>query len=355
VLTIWAKTQHDRLSFLRLRKLAIVIQSHFRGFQARKYFAHVKKSARLIQAHWKGHEWRKRQGHFMKQMQQLRFRMQITASKVDNSQRLGHRLTNALAQLLSQKTVSGILHTCATIDMATEHSKQCCERLAEGGAILKLLQLIQTTNRSPPHEQVLKHALSILANLARFPDLALRIVNTSDSIMIIAEQLLVFRNKEEVFSKAMEVVQHVCSTPGCAEIIKRTSLVIRRLQNVAQMLERKHVVEKRNLEKIPQSQPILRKAAERKVREVGSHHFNIISTLQHFSLGAHCMPAVYGADKANFTQKDRRSSMIGAPSQLLVAHSQLRTPFQGHIAGNKSKVSIQAKVPRAALTDRSNY
>jgi abnormal spindle-like microcephaly-associated protein len=51
----------------------------------------------------------------MKQMQQLRSRMQITASKVDNSQRLGHRLTNALAQLLSQKTVSGILHTCATI------------------------------------------------------------------------------------------------------------------------------------------------------------------------------------------------------------------------------------------------
>ncbi|CAM6013071.1 unnamed protein product [Sphagnum balticum] len=360
VLTIWAKTQHDRLSFLRLRKSAIVIQSHFRGVQARKYFAHVKKSARLIQAHWKGHEWRKRQGHVMKQMQQLRFRMQITASKVDNSQRLGHRLTNALAQLLSQKTVSGILHTCATIDVATEHSKQCCERLAEGGAILKLLQLIQTTNRSPPHEQVLKHALSILANLARFPDLALRIVNTSDSIMIIAEQLLV--NKEEVFSKAMEVVQHVCSTPGCAEIIKRTSLVIRRLQNVAQMLERKHDVEKsyidvdrRNLEKIPQSQPILRKAAERKVREIRSHHFNIISTLQHFSLGAHCMPAVYGAGKANFTQKDRRSSMIGAPSQLLAAPSQLRTPFQGHIAGNKSKVSIQAKVPRAALTDRSNY
>jgi len=88
--------------------------------------------------------------------------------------------------------VCGGGHLCDA-DMATEHSKQCCERLAEGGAILKLLQLIQTTNRSPPHEQVLKHALSILANLARFPDLALHIVNTSDSIMIIAEQLLVFR------------------------------------------------------------------------------------------------------------------------------------------------------------------
>jgi hypothetical protein len=41
--------------------------------------------------------------------------MQSTAATVNNSQRLGNRLMEALAQLLSQKTVSGILHTCATI------------------------------------------------------------------------------------------------------------------------------------------------------------------------------------------------------------------------------------------------
>lgn len=52
----------------------------------------------------------------MKQhMQELRLRMQSTAAAVDNSQRLGNRLTEALAQLLSMKTVSGILNTCATI------------------------------------------------------------------------------------------------------------------------------------------------------------------------------------------------------------------------------------------------
>lgn len=78
-------------------------------------------------------------------------------------------------------------------DMATEHSKQCCERLAEGGAVNKLLMLIQTVNRSPPHEQVLKHALSILANLARFPNLAFSIAGEADSINIIVEQLLIFR------------------------------------------------------------------------------------------------------------------------------------------------------------------
>lgn len=88
-------------------------------------------------------------------------------------------------------------HSIITLvaDMATEHSKLCCERLAEGGAVNKLLQLIQTVNRSPPHEQVLKHALSILGNLARFPNLAFSVASEHDSVNIIVEQLLIFRQK----------------------------------------------------------------------------------------------------------------------------------------------------------------
>lgn len=63
----------------------------------------------------------------MKQhMQELRLRMQSTAATVDNSQRLGNRLTEALAQLLSQKTVSGILHTCATIGKHISYHPASC-------------------------------------------------------------------------------------------------------------------------------------------------------------------------------------------------------------------------------------
>lgn len=59
----------------------------------------------------------------MKQhMQELRLRMQSTAAAVDDSERLGNRLTQALAQLLSQKTVSGILHICASIGNYITHS-----------------------------------------------------------------------------------------------------------------------------------------------------------------------------------------------------------------------------------------
>ena len=75
-------------------------------------------------------------------------------------------------------------------DLATQHSKLCCERLLEAGAIPKLLQLIQTTNRSPPHEEILKHSLSILGNLARYPEFAALVANPPSSILIIAEQIL---------------------------------------------------------------------------------------------------------------------------------------------------------------------
>lgn len=78
-------------------------------------------------------------------------------------------------------------------DVATHHSKSCCDRLAEAGAVTKILNLIQTINRSPPHEQVLKHALTILKNLAHHLHLRLRIAEAPGAISIITEQLHMFR------------------------------------------------------------------------------------------------------------------------------------------------------------------
>ncbi|KAG0624633.1 hypothetical protein M758_3G262500 [Ceratodon purpureus] len=280
LLSLWAKAKILRCRFLTQRRAVVAIQSIFRGRKARRNFNLIIRCICRIQAHWRGHKWRSGQSRMKQHMQELRLRMQSTAASVDDSQRLGNRLTEALAQLLSQKTVSGILHICATIDMATEHSKHCCERLAEGGAVTKLLMLIQTVNRSPPHEQVLKHALSILANLARFPNLAFLIAGEADSINIIVEQLLIFRNKEEVFSKAMKILLHVCRTPGCVDIIQKDLVVIRRLHNVAVLLERRFEVEKRNLEKLAPSTPTpVRKAADHKMRETIQQKQSIMSIM----------------------------------------------------------------------------
>lgn len=62
----------------------------------------------------------------------------------------------------------GVLST----DVATELSEKCCEELVAAGAIATLLKLIRSVSRSIPDQQVLKHALATLRNLARYPSLA---------------------------------------------------------------------------------------------------------------------------------------------------------------------------------------
>lgn len=43
----------------------------------------------------------------------------------------------------------------------------------------------------------------------------------------------------------MKILLHVCRTPGCVDIIQQDLAVIRRLHNVAVLLERRFEVEKR--------------------------------------------------------------------------------------------------------------
>lgn len=48
-------------------------------------------------------------------MQDLRLRVQNSATNVDDGMRIINRLVSALSELLNMKSVSGILHTCATL------------------------------------------------------------------------------------------------------------------------------------------------------------------------------------------------------------------------------------------------
>lgn len=75
-------------------------------------------------------------------------------------------------------------------DMATGHSQKCCEELVAAGAIDTLLRLIQTISRSIPDQEVLKHALSTLRNLARYPHLVQVLIQSRGSVQIIVLELL---------------------------------------------------------------------------------------------------------------------------------------------------------------------
>lgn len=74
--------------------------------------------------------------------------------------------------------------------MATEHSQKCCEKLVDAGAINTLVKLIRSVSRSIPDQEVLKHSLSILRNLARYPNLVEVLIDSHGSVEAILWEFL---------------------------------------------------------------------------------------------------------------------------------------------------------------------
>lgn len=77
--------------------------------------------------------------------------------------------------------------------MATGHSQRCCEELVAAGAIDTLLRLIGSVSRSIPDQEVLKHALSTLRNLTRYPHLLEVLIQRRGSVQTIVLELLRFQ------------------------------------------------------------------------------------------------------------------------------------------------------------------
>ncbi|KAL6332270.1 hypothetical protein AAG906_001985 [Vitis piasezkii] len=276
-------------------KSAIIIQSHIRGWIARREATRERHRVVVIQSYWKGYLARKESRG---QLVDLRLRVQKSATSVDDGMRIINRLLAALSDLLSMKSVSGILHTCATLEeisskiskgkcpgslvfldalffwlgimkmfwippphphppllvtclastvcyMATAHSQICCEKLVAAGAINTLLKLIRSVSRSIPDQEVLKHALSTLRNLSRYPHLAEVLIDTRGSVETILWEFL--RNKEEGYFLASELLKKICSNQKGVEALRNLPALLKRLHNLTEDLSRKANNEKRNI------------------------------------------------------------------------------------------------------------
>ncbi|KAJ6397097.1 hypothetical protein OIU77_022022 [Salix suchowensis] len=238
-------------------KSAILIQSLVRGWIGRQQASRERQRVVVLQSHWKGFLARK---HARGQLLDLRLRVQNSAKNVDDSMRIINRLIVALSELSSMKSVSGILHTCATLDMATEHSQKCCEKLVAAGAIDNLLKLIRSVSQSMPDQEVLKHALSVLRNLSRYPHLIEVLIDSQGVVEIILWQLL--RNKEEGYFIASEVMKKICSHKKGVEMVLRKPPIIKRLHSLVEELTRKANFEKKK----PRGMAV-RENMERRLRE----------------------------------------------------------------------------------------
>ncbi|XP_021644616.2 uncharacterized protein LOC110638375 isoform X2 [Hevea brasiliensis] len=238
-------------------KSAIIIQSCLRGWIGRQKASKERQSVVMIQSHWKGYLLRKESRG---QLLDLRLRVQRSAKNVNDSMRIINRLKMALSELLSMKSISGILHTCATLDMTTQHSQKCCEELVAAGAIGILLKLIRSVSRSIPDQEVLKHALSTLRNLTRYQHLTEVLIESHGSIEIIFWEFL--RNKEEGYFIASEILRKICSNHKGADSLRKRPALLKRLRSLVEELTRKSTIDKRK--------PLgaaAREKAERRLRE----------------------------------------------------------------------------------------
>ncbi|KAL6197608.1 hypothetical protein ACLB2K_033215 [Fragaria x ananassa] len=244
---------------LKLRtKSAVLIQSRIREWLARQKACRERHCSVVIQSHWRGYEARKKESR--EQLKDIRLRVQKSSTSVDDSMRIINRLVAALSELLRMKSLSNILHTCATLDMATRYSQKCCERLVDAGAIKTLLKLIHSGSRSIPDQEVLKHALSTLRNLARYPHLVEVLTDCEGSVETILWELL--RNKEEGYFIASELLKKICSSPKGAEAVRKSPAHLKRLRSLVEELSRKSCNEKRNA-RLPNA----RENTERRLKE----------------------------------------------------------------------------------------
>ncbi|XP_051128216.1 uncharacterized protein LOC127249473 isoform X2 [Andrographis paniculata] len=244
-----------------ISRSAMVIQSCYRGWRARKLARREKQSVVVLQSYWKGYLARK---YARAQLRDLRLRMQKSAANIDDNMRLINRLVAAVSELLSMRSLSGILHTCATLNMATELSQKCCEELVNAGAIATLLKLIRSVSRSIPDQQVLKHALSTLRNLARFPHLAEILLDCRGSVETIVLEFL--RNKEDGYFIAADLLKRMCAIEKGAKAIGKSPALVKRLNNIAEDLAKKAAAAGKDKRKKEAAREI--SLTERRLKEV---------------------------------------------------------------------------------------
>ncbi|KAK2974799.1 hypothetical protein RJ640_005583 [Escallonia rubra] len=255
--------------FLKSRiKSATVIQSHARGWIAMQKATKAKHHVVVIQSFWKGYLARK---DLKGQLLDLLLRVQESATNVDEGMRIMNRLVAALSELLNMKSVSSILHTCATLDMATTHSQKCCEKLVAEWAVDKLLTLIRSVSRSIPDQEVLKHALSTLRNRARYPHLTEVLIDSRSSTHTILLEFLrrvkdfSLANKEEGYFIASELLEKICLNQRGVLAVRSSPALLKRLHSHVEDLTRKATNEKRNVRSLVKWEPTerrLRKAVK---------------------------------------------------------------------------------------------
>ena len=163
---------------------------------------------------------------------------------------IGMKTLDAVNTLEIAKTIPDVLHAVKTLEMTTQLSSECCKIFATTHSPTTLFSLIRSCNRSSPHQELLKIALSTLLNVSRHEKLSKLIASVPDSSCVLVDLMQTFRDKQSLFCMVCELlctmisadeeVKNACNSSECRNrldgiktIIERKSKLSKRVRNIS--------------------------------------------------------------------------------------------------------------------------
>uniref|UniRef100_A0A8C6D458 Calponin-homology (CH) domain-containing protein n=1 Tax=Moschus moschiferus TaxID=68415 RepID=A0A8C6D458_MOSMO len=230
-------------------RAASVIQRAVRRFLLRKKQENFNKRIAKIQALWRGYSWRKKNDST--KTKAIRQRLQCVNREIREENKLYHRTAVALHHLLTYKYLSTVLEALKHLEAVTRLSSICCEKMAQSGAISKIFVLIQSCNRSVPCMEVIRYAVQVLLNVAKYEKTTSAIYDVENCVDTLLELLQMYQEKsgDKVADKSRSIFTKTCcllavllKTTTRASDVQSRSKVVDRIYSLYKLTAHKHKV-----------------------------------------------------------------------------------------------------------------
>ncbi|XP_077013425.1 abnormal spindle-like microcephaly-associated protein isoform X2 [Tamandua tetradactyla] len=281
-----------RIKYIEFKKSIAVLQAHVRGWLVRKRILEQRTKIRLlcftaaayyhlsalriqrayklhmavknaneqinsvicIQALWRGYSWRKKND--CTKIKAIRLSLQVVNKEIREENKLYKRTALALHYLLTYKHLSAILEALKHLDVVTRLSPLCCENMAQSGAISKIFVLIRSCNRSVPCMEVIKYAVQVLLNVAKYEKTTSAVYDVENCVGTLLDLLQMYREKAgdkvadkggSIFTKTCCLLAVLLKITNRASDVRSRSKVVDRIYNLYKLTAHKH---KMNTERI---------------------------------------------------------------------------------------------------------
>uniref|UniRef100_A0A2K5DAF1 Assembly factor for spindle microtubules n=1 Tax=Aotus nancymaae TaxID=37293 RepID=A0A2K5DAF1_AOTNA len=244
------KIEHEgqeRLS--QQTRAASVIQKAVRHFLLRRKQEKFTSGIIKFQALWRGYSWRK--NNDCTKIKAIRLSLQVVNREIREENKLYRRTALALHYLLTYKHLSAILEAVKHLEVVTRLSPLCCENMAQSGAISKIFVLIRSCNRSVPCMEVIRYAVQVLLNVAKYEKTTSAVYDVENCVDTLLELLQMYREKPgnkvadksgSIFTKTCCLLATLLKTTNRASDVRSRSKVVDRIYSLYKLTACKHKV-----------------------------------------------------------------------------------------------------------------